>query len=168
LRMWWFLNDPLIHIFFAKEVLNHVVACPNVWSQLKSFKASQTLCLYEIYILTSVLILLVCPFCKVKIIVRSIILIVIVLRDAIAEIVLNSKAKSSLVGPAASHILDGVAASTKHKQGNSPVLDNLNHLTMALDSAVVSSELIISDRISSTLDDHSIWAESLSHLFHNL
>ena len=76
-------------------------------------------------------------------------------------------ADACFVGPAARHVFDGVAASAKNHEWESPAFDKAHCLAMSFDRSVVRAQSVSSKTVSSALQDHSIRSEGLSDLGHD-
>ena len=158
----------LLNCIRCEEVADNIVTSSYVGRQLECFKIGEALCLDEIQIFLGVEVLLIRLFIEVQVIVRAIILIIVVLRDSAVNRVFLIQANCCLVGPTSRYILDCVATSSKYEQRYAPGFYELDAGSMPLYRTIVGAKLIVSDRVSATLDHNCIWSEPLSDLFHDL
>lgn len=138
----------------------------HVGCLLEGFQVLEALCLHEVQVLFAVQVLFVWARFKVKIVVRTVIVIVVILRQLVRY--LDTQADRGLVSPAAGHILDGVPSATQNQKRQIPTLDELNTLCVALDRTIMRAQFVISKRVGTTLDHNRIWSEPHPHLFHYL
>ena len=69
----------------GEEVLDNVVACADVWCQFEGLEVHEALCLNEVEVLSRVEVLLVWLFREQEVVVWSVVLVVIVLRDPFVD-----------------------------------------------------------------------------------
>jgi hypothetical protein len=96
----------------AVKILNHSIASSHIGSKFQSLKIHQGLGEDEINVFLSVQILFVRPRLDMQVVVRAVVLIVIVLRNALIEGGLLVQADGGLVGPASRYVFNSVSTSS--------------------------------------------------------
>jgi hypothetical protein len=92
--------------------------------------------------------------------VGAVVLVVLVVGDLIRHGL--TKDHTRLVGPAASHVADGVPTTTKNEEGKVELFDKVDTIAMALEREIETAQTVTRQRISPTLKDNG---SRLVHLY---
>ena len=98
----------------AIEVLDDSVSCADVRCQFEGFKIHQRFCEDEVHVFLRIQVFLFRPWLNVQVKIWTVILIVVILRDAIIQSSLLVQANSGLIRPAPRHVLNRVTTSSEH------------------------------------------------------